>query len=1105
VIDSLPLLTAKLLPPDPGPAHLPRPRLHRRLTEALEGKATVLLAGPGYGKTALVARFLREKQIDSVWVSLDPADADPRVLFRYLTLAFREQVPEFGEKTAALGSDPRTRSEPVDRLADLFLCEAEESLGGRFLLVLDGVHHLGTGAADPCVRALRRLLAYLPGTLHLVLIGRVLPDLGIPALTAEGSAATIPGEALLFTPEETRNLLREVFGWPVGEDVLARVQSRTRGWVTALQFLRQNTRLRESMADLPEEVFVRTETEIFEYFSEEVLAAEPEAVRGFLLGTSPPEVIDPDLCAEALPGVDVRGILDGLLRRRLFVSPLESRAEYFSYDPLFRDFLRRKLDAAPDPESRRGLHRRYAKAHARRGDFARALAHGISAEDAPGIAEILGRHGRMLLAAGYFDAVRRAIEHLDAAGSRSPLLEDLRGEACRMTGDYSAAVGHFERALSAPVAERPRGMALPGRADTLQGLAYSLLKLGDAPRAGRVGEEALSAAAPGDRSLRARILNTLSLVRLRENRGEEAIGGFREALALARQAGDDPLTRVVAHNLGLPHAVRGDFDRASECFGILVGPDAPAVTPHAGAARLNLARIETIRGEYPKAASLLGDAREIASKLRLRSLAGDVLEAEGILLRETGELESARERFHAARALFTELGLLDTLDGIEEEEAILLARTGQFGEANRRVGGVLGRRRAAADAEGTASALLATGEIRALEGRDDSAREALREAIGFFSRSGRRYEECVASTWLALAAWRAGEKEEARKHALAAIEISSAHDYRAAVIRIADRHPPFRRWLAALPSAASHFPEPSARTEPAARPPRLPLAGRPDLSVRLLGPVEVSRDEDVRIPARAWKIRRAMELFCLLSASRDHRVTKDRLVEALWRDARLAAIEKNFHPTISCLRRALNHGRGVDKHFILFEKGAYLLNPAYRYDIDVERFERAIRSAREQSSRGDAPGALAAYAEALELYRGPFLEESYEEWTEAPRTHYETLHTEALFEAGELHLQLQDPRPGAACFRKILDRDSTDEEASARLMACLGALGDRTAVEKEYRRLAGALREDLDSEPLPETERAYRRALAGSAPAASPRVAPFRRKGARSRGSPGPG
>src|SRR4029453_10699423 len=137
---------------------------------------------------------------------------------------------------------------------------------------------------------------------------------------------------------------------------------------------------------------------------------------------------------------------------------------------------------------------------------------------------------------------------------------------------------------------------------------------------------------------------------------------------------------------------------------------------------------------------------------------------------------------------------------------------------------------------------------------------------------------------------------------------------------------------------------------------------------RLLGPVEVYRDPAQKIPPRAWKIHRALHLFCYLVAARDHRASKDRVADALWGEVRLSTIEKNFHPTISMLRRALNHGHNVPKHFILYEGNAYRLNPWYRYDFDVEKFERALSDGRKAAAGGETTAALTSFDAAIDLY-----------------------------------------------------------------------------------------------------------------------------------------
>jgi ATP/maltotriose-dependent transcriptional regulator MalT/DNA-binding SARP family transcriptional activator len=1091
--ETTPLLGAKLLPPAPGPFHLPRPRLHEKLHHLLEGRATAVLAGPGYGKTSLVSRFLQDPGTDSIWLTLDPFDRDPWLLFRYLIRALREHVAEFGERTQALWEDQSMRSRDVESLCDVFLSDAEESLSGRYVLVLDEVEAMH--GSEACVRALRRLLAYLPGTLHLVLIGRSLPEVGIKAMTADGKAGLLSGEDLLFTLEETRTLLRETFRLPLRDEAIRKVHARTRGWATALQLLRQTARLQEESPDLPEEVFVKTEAEIFEYFGEEVLASEPPETREFLLASSLPTVVDPEILAKVLPAVSVRQRLGELLKRKLFLSPLESRGEYYAYDPLFRDYLQKKLRAESGPAAEKDLHARYFRAFVQRGEITQALAHARAAGAIREVSLLLREHGKALLRSGMLDAARDAARWLAAEGVHSAVLEDLLGEAARLSGDHAAAVGHFEKALSAA----PRGAGrLPTRlrAAALQGLAYSLVKVGEIPKAEATAERALREAGEMDPSLRARILNTLSIIRYRENRLVEAIEGWQQALGLARQSGDEHLILMIAHNLGLPHAVLGDFRRASECFRVLTGPDNLRLGPEEGAAYLNLARIETLRGDYLASASLLGDAREIAQKLRLQSLGADVLEAEGTLLRETGDLEGAREKYSRARTLFTELGQDELLENLSEEEALLAAYRGDFEEAERVASDLVRRRRAGKSPEGTASAHLALGEIQLRGGDPVAALDPLSEACRIFKSLERSYQDCLAHLSLALACHRCGKKDPREAAALEALRLSARFDYRAAVLRVAHQDEGFRKWLGTLSSAPAYLreePSPEAAREKGA----LARSQRSDLTIRLLGSIEVFRDEERKIPPRAWKLKRALEIFCFLAVSRDRRATKDRIVDALWGDARLAVVEKNFHPTISFLRGALNHGHNVPKNFVLFERNAYLLNPAYRYDIDIEKFESGLREARGKASRREFPAALEAYDASLSLYRGSFLEEEYEEWMEAPRAHYESLYLAALVEAGSLHMERGSKPSGLSYLKKRTEQDPLSEEASSHLMLALGELGSRQEVDAEFERLGRALSDELESTPLAATVSAFEKArnMKPRPPDEKRKVVPLRRGG----------
>src|SRR5262249_40617348 len=257
------------------------------------------------------------------------------------------------------------------------------------------------------------------------------------------------------------------------------------------------------------------------------------------------------------------------------------------------------------------------------------------------------------------------------------------------------------------------------------------------------------------------------------------------------------------------------------------------VGPQEGAAYLNLVRIATIRGEYTRASLLLGDAAEIARKLRLPSLAADVLEAEGNLLRESGDFDAAAERYARARRLFTELGQTDVVRNVDEESAILAARSGSFDEAEDLGASVIAQWKEVDDPEGIASSLFALGEIRVRAGRAEDALALLSESAERYAGLGRSYQEFLARLWLALAFFRTGDRDEASATAVRAISLAARFDYRAPLMRVAGLDEGFLELLGGIEKAPAYLAQPASRTEAARAARPTPQACKvADLTVR---------------------------------------------------------------------------------------------------------------------------------------------------------------------------------------------------------------------------------------------------------------------------------
>ena len=71
----------------------PRKRLFRDLDDSRESPVIWVSAPAGSGKTTLVASYLSERQLHSIWYRVDEGDGDIATFFYYMGLAARKSAP----------------------------------------------------------------------------------------------------------------------------------------------------------------------------------------------------------------------------------------------------------------------------------------------------------------------------------------------------------------------------------------------------------------------------------------------------------------------------------------------------------------------------------------------------------------------------------------------------------------------------------------------------------------------------------------------------------------------------------------------------------------------------------------------------------------------------------------------------------------------------------------------------------------------------------------------------------------------------------------------------------------------------------------------------
>ena len=397
------------------------PRLHHRLVArprladvvrgtAPPGSLTLVSAPAGFGKTTLLADVVGTRDDDApravAWVSLDARDADARRFWSYALQALESAVPGSAASALALLDAPEA---PLEDVLTLVINELSVH-PGDVTLVLDD-YHLVDG---PEVGAgMGFLLDHLPSSLQLVLSTRADPALPLSRLRARGLLVEVRASDLRFSAAEAAAYLNDVQGLALAADDVAALETRTEGWIAALQLAAL------SLHDQPDPTafiagFAGDDRFVVDYLVDEVLDRQPPPLRRFLLDTSVLERLTGTLCDAVTSQRGGDAVLESLERRNLLIVPLDSRRRWYRYHHLFTDVLQSRL-LHERPEDVSGLHRRASEWFQRAGDVEAAVRHALAADEPDRAADLIELAAPALRRERQEDVVRRWIPDLPAA------------------------------------------------------------------------------------------------------------------------------------------------------------------------------------------------------------------------------------------------------------------------------------------------------------------------------------------------------------------------------------------------------------------------------------------------------------------------------------------------------------------------------------------------------------------------------------------------------------------------------------------------------------------------------------------------------------------
>jgi DNA-binding SARP family transcriptional activator len=227
------------------------------------------------------------------------------------------------------------------------------------------------------------------------------------------------------------------------------------------------------------------------------------------------------------------------------------------------------------------------------------------------------------------------------------------------------------------------------------------------------------------------------------------------------------------------------------------------------------------------------------------------------------------------------------------------------------------------------------------------------------------------------------------------------------------------------------------------------------IQIRSFGGLRLSGTGNGHLPLRASQV------LALLTTAYPDGVSADRLAATIWPDSRPDAARNNLHVALHALRRGLGMliAQGARLNRVHHLGGLYQLELDGELGIDRLAFESAYQSGQRRLQSADQTGAEAAFQRAIELYRGPYLDNTALQLTvelEAVRHRLREQFVEMVIFVAERYVERDDQLAAEQALLRALEVEPQADLALQQLVRLYQSNGRHSkarAVEQRFARM----------------------------------------------------
>jgi DNA-binding SARP family transcriptional activator/Tfp pilus assembly protein PilF len=553
-------------------------------------------------------------------------------------------------------------------------------------------------------------------------------------------------------------------------------------------------------------------------------------------------------------------------------------------------------------------------------------------------------------------------------------------------------------------------------------------------------------------------------------RMDDGRAALRQAMQLYQELAGVQDIGMIHHDIGLVHELAGDLSGASDYYRLALQSWQELGNLSPWANELNsLGVVYHMQSELEQAGACFEDALQKARQSGDLRIQAFILAGQGDLRRDLGDFIAAESAYQEAleTAHRANSGMIITyaLDGLGN-----LARLrDDYLQARYRLQDAWEYAEEHASAYEQSLCEISQGILANEIGSLGEARSHLEAALLMCEKAGLKQQLSRARLNLAQTCFLTGDSHSAWENLEQAFELVKSLGYDQFLVCDGSRLRSLLQSAAALGICRQQANDLLAKVQllsirpSAAQPITDMVQVQPVLHIRAFGQPEVTIEGK---PVQ-WEVAKSRDLFFLLLQF-PQGLSREQIGAVFWPEHTPERLEPAFRSTLYRLRRA------ISRECVLFQDGLYRFNGSLLVSFDVREFEYLLEQAEGAASPEIAVSCLET---ARQVYRGDYLQDSYEDWCGLERERLRSRSQAALEKLAVLYTVQGRLSPALALYQRLVKDDPFREDAQRELVRLYFLLGDRAAAIRQYQALARLLQEELGLRPHPETEVLYQQIL----------------------------